>query len=59
MISENKNQGKFHLLAILLIPVNMTAIFLIPIRLWWLTLLIAAASALLTFLVLRKKTSSQ
>ncbi len=59
MISESKNQGKFHLLAIILIPTNMTALFLIPRRLWWLTLLILGASAFLTFLVLRKKTSSQ
>lgn len=59
MISENKNQGKFHLLAIFLIPTDMTALFLIPRRLWWLTLLILGASAFLIFLVLRKKTSSQ
>ena len=54
MISENKNQGKFHLLAILLIPVNMTALFLMPARFWWLSLLILIASGVLTFLTLKK-----
>lgn len=54
MISENRNQGKFHLLAILLIPVNMVALFLMPQRFWWLSIAILLASGVLTFLVLRK-----
>jgi hypothetical protein len=57
MISENNNQGKFHLLAILLIPVNMVVLFLMPQRFWWLSSVILIASGVLTFLVLRKKTS--
>jgi hypothetical protein len=57
MISENSNQGKFHLLAILLIPVNMVVLFLMPQRFWWLSMVILIASGVLTFLVLRKKTS--
>jgi hypothetical protein len=54
MISENSNQGKFHLLAILLIPVNMVALFLMPQNFWWLSIAILLASGILTFLVLRK-----
>jgi hypothetical protein len=54
MISENSNQGKFHLLAILLIPVNMVALFLMPQRFWWLSIAILLASGVLTFLVLKK-----
>lgn len=54
MISENKNQGRFHLLAILLIPVNMTALFLMPANYWWLSLLILSASGVLTYLTLKK-----
>lgn len=57
MISESNNQGKFHLLAILLIPVNMVAIFLMPQRFWWLSLAILIASGVFTFYVLKKKTS--
>jgi hypothetical protein len=55
MISENNNQGKFHLLAILLIPVNMVAIFLMPQRYWWLSSGILIASGVLIYLVLKKK----
>jgi hypothetical protein len=54
MISENSNQGKFHLLAILLIPVNMLALFLMPHDYWWLSIAILIASGVLTFLVLKK-----
>lgn len=54
MISENKNQGKFHLLAIILIPVNMTTLFLMPARFWWLSLLILIGSGVLTFLTLKR-----
>jgi hypothetical protein len=57
MISENSNQGKFHLLAILLIPVNMVALFMLPVRLWWLKAIIVGASTAFTFFLLRKKTS--
>ena len=57
MISENSNQGKFHLLAILLIPVNMVALFMLPIWLWWLKGIIVCASTAFTFFLLRKKTS--
>lgn len=57
MISENSNQGKFHLLAILLIPVNMVALFLMPQKFWWLSMAILIASVVLTYLVLKKKTS--
>lgn len=59
MISESNNQGRFHLLSIILIPVNLTAIFLIPQKFWWVTLLILVASVYFTFLVLRRRTSSQ
>jgi hypothetical protein len=54
MISENSNQGKFHLLAILLIPVNMVSLFLMPQRFWWLSIAILLASGVLTYLVLKK-----
>lgn len=54
MISENKNQGKFHLLAILLIPVNMVAIFMMPARFWWLSGLILLVSGIFTYLTLKK-----
>jgi hypothetical protein len=54
MISENKNQGKFHLLAILLIPVNLVALFLMPSYLWWAKGAIVGASVAFTFLVLKK-----
>jgi hypothetical protein len=54
MISENSNQGKFHLLAILLVPVNMVTLFLMPKDFWWLSITILLASGVLTFLVLRK-----
>jgi len=54
MISENKNQGKFHLLAIILITVNMTALFLMPAKFWWLSLFILIASGVLTFWTLKK-----
>ncbi|MEN9743540.1 MAG: hypothetical protein RLZZ65_1345 [Bacteroidota bacterium] len=57
MISESNNQGKFHLLAILLIPINMVVLFLVPNYLWWLKGLVLGGSALFTFLVLKKKTS--
>jgi hypothetical protein len=57
MISEDNNQGKFHLLAILLIPVNMVVLFLMPQRFWWLSMVILIASVVFTFLVLKKKTS--
>jgi hypothetical protein len=57
MISENSNQGKFHLLAILLIPVNMVALFMLPVRLWWLKGIIVGASTAFTFFLLLKKTS--
>lgn len=59
MISESNNQGRFHLLSIILIPVNLTAIFLIPQKFWWVKLLILVASVYFTFLVLRRRTSSQ
>jgi membrane protein implicated in regulation of membrane protease activity len=54
MISENKNQGRFHLLAIALIPANMAALFLMPARLWWLSAIIFAFSAFLTYLTLKR-----
>ena len=54
MISENKNQGRFHLLAIVLIPINMVAIAMMPSRLWWLTAILLATSVLITFLTLKK-----
>jgi hypothetical protein len=54
MISENKNQGKFHLLAILLIPVNLVALFLIPTYLWWVKSAIIGSSVAFTYLVLKK-----
>jgi hypothetical protein len=57
MISENSNQGKFHLLAILLIPVNLVSVFLMPTYLWWAKVLIIGGSVVFTFLVLKKKTS--
>jgi hypothetical protein len=54
MISENSNQGKFHLLAIFLIPANLVSLFLLPAHLWWVKGLILAGSALFTFLILKK-----
>ncbi|MEY4487280.1 MAG: hypothetical protein RL440_1825 [Bacteroidota bacterium] len=54
MISENKNQGRFHLLAILLIPVNLVALFLIPSYLWWAKGAIIGGSVAFTYLVLKK-----
>ncbi|MEY4991531.1 MAG: hypothetical protein RI948_397 [Bacteroidota bacterium] len=57
MISENSNQGKFHLLAILLIPVNLVSVFLMPTYLWWAKALIIGGSVVFTFLVLKKKSS--
>ncbi|MEY4286536.1 MAG: hypothetical protein RL511_614 [Bacteroidota bacterium] len=54
MISENKNQGKFHLLAILLIPVNLTTLFLMPAYLWWAKGLIVGGSVAFTYLILKK-----
>ena len=54
MISENKNQGKFHLLAILLIPINLVSIFLMPNYLWWLKILIVGASVAFTYVILKK-----
>jgi hypothetical protein len=53
MISDKKLQGRFHLLAIFLIPANMMAIFLSSS--WWMEILIHAGSALLVIFALRKK----
>ncbi len=57
MISESSNQGKFQLLAILLIPVNMVAFFMLPTKFWWLKGLIIGASVAFTYFLLKKKSS--
>jgi len=52
MISDKKLQGRFHLLAILLIPANMMAIFLSPN--WWIEILVHFISVLVIIFVLKK-----
>jgi hypothetical protein len=53
MISDKKLQGRFHLLAIFLIPANMMAIFLSTN--WWVEILIHIGTVLLVIFALRKK----
>jgi hypothetical protein len=54
MISDKKLQGRFHLLAILLIPANMMVIFLDTT--WWLELTVHVLSVMLIIFSLKKKT---
>jgi hypothetical protein len=53
MISDKKYQGRFHLLAIILIPANLMAIFLSANI--WLEITIHALSAVLLIFALKKK----
>jgi len=53
MISDKELQGRFHLLAIVLIPVNMMAIFLS--KSIWLEIIIHLVSISVVIFVLRKK----
>jgi len=52
MSSDNKNQGRYHLLAIFLIPINLMALFLfetIPVK-----LIIPIVSSLIAYYLLKK-----
>jgi hypothetical protein len=53
MISDKKLQGRFHLLAIMLIPANMMVIFLDTK--WWLEILVHVFSVILVIFSLKKK----
>lgn len=52
MISDNKLQGRFHLLAILLIPANMMVIFLDTK--WWVEIPVHVLSVILIIFSLKK-----
>lgn len=50
--NDNKNQGRYHLLAIFLIPLNMMALFLFDAI--WAKIAIPAASAIIAYILLKK-----